>query len=231
MQEGIVDHNYEAAAVQWDMAEAVKVLYPSRYAAYTPEPYGSPECRFSPLLLEFGEIELQDWAVAASSSMLKLDAVSKTYIKSQHGKKLANVNSNGLFNYTTDHSTITINTSTSTTSTSSPSSDMKNIHGRLRLCSKSIVFEPHDSSRAIIKCPLDKLISMPILGIAPSEFTTQDDVYTILFSAHKHYVMKADYAVTPFTSIETPTEFRLLFLHSKPNTFLQWIQVGLCLFK
>ena len=120
---------------------------------------------------------------------------------------------------------------------------MKNIHGRLRLCSKSIIFEPQDTSRPIIKCPLDKLVSLPIPCSSPTQLNNNENntqvdstttnqsntdtanMTTILVSINKHYLMKADHVVSPFISIDTPTEFRFLFLYSKPNTFLQLLQV------
>ena len=176
-----------------ELSEALKVLYPSRYTtnhhtsnlihyhshgqssssshSLASGVSGGGTCtqRFSQLLLEHGECEVQDWAVVASSSVLEG------------------------YDETSSHCHVTrkdINSSSASTSTSAgkpkkrksrrrhlssssskskqddgrstkPCTRMKSVAGRLRLCTKSIVFEPNDVSRGILRYPMDKLVGAP----------------------------------------------------------------------
>jgi len=230
-----------SSSKEWDISKAVKVLYPSRQTAYNNQSdmngtIHTAESRFNPLLLEFGEIELQDWAVTASSSCIQGNMDRS---KSSKGKNTKTLFSSRDVNYDSETSS-----AAATIVNAASSSSMKNIQGRLRLCSKSIIFEPQDTSRAIIRCPLEKLVSLPIPtssqvnthhhSLEDTQTNTGDSDAAptcILISFNKYYLMKADHVVSPFISMDIPTEFRFLFLYSKPTTFLHLIQVRLvCVF-
>jgi len=161
------------------IANAIEVLYPSRYS----QPHhnlnldpirNNHKRRFSPLLLEHGERELQDWGVVASSSSSSR-TTSSVGSPSRSCRRLSS------------SSSMTSNNSNNSSGTGirmmgkhgpskrkkkkatkgppiepHPSISMKTIDGRLRLCSKSIVFEPDDVSRGIIRLPFEKMVCEPL---------------------------------------------------------------------
>lgn len=204
--------------------------------------------RFSQLLLEHGEKHLQDWAVVASSKA----SPSSTSQKSR------------------SRSHATSSSSTSPTATQwaqsrksksgqhhpkrpsvkiyekefAPSVNMGKIEGRLHLCSRSIVFEPLDATRGIVRCPFQRMEGTPreILeslseqqhntspskpnllhdsGPANRSATSEEETLVIEFHCSRHLVMKANNVIGPFDSIEVPVQFRFTFLHSHPDRFVE----------
>lgn len=167
-----------------------------------------PKSRFSELLLEYGEKDLnQDWAVCASSML----------ISSGNSDVCGGI---------------------------SCSSQMKQIEGRLRLCSQSIVFEPNQPSRGIIRASFktmtyiggenDNLNTAGVTwGIVDGVDTSSPHVKgnisgndiasrqgLAVIRCHRYVVMKANNTIGPFNNIQTPVEFRFRFLHSSPSQFL-----------
>ena len=115
-----------------------------------------------------------------------------------------------------------------------PSTHMAKIEGRLHLCSRSIVFEPNDASRGIVRCPFRKMDG------APREYPPMDhtaslgerfEAMCIEFRSHHHIVMKEHAAPAPFTAVPVPVEFRFTFLHSSPAPFVDLCQKLFALWK
>jgi factor associated with neutral sphingomyelinase activation len=119
---------------------------------------------------------------------------------------------------------------------------MKNIEGRLYLCTNSIVFEPNDQSRGIIRCPFSKMDNGP--PYSSSSTTTNNNSTTpsknigvttpvnsrnsyetigesIRLSCRRHMVMKEDNTIGPYRQVSIPCQFRFVFLHSSPTNFLE----------
>mmetsp|Transcript_3486 Transcript_3486/g.6720 ORF Transcript_3486/g.6720 Transcript_3486/m.6720 type:complete len:626 (-) Transcript_3486:776-2653(-) len=171
--------------------------------------------RFSELLLEHGEKDLhRDWAVYASSSLL--------------------LNLNG------------DNTNGGGGNIAAGSCQMKQIEGRLRICSQSIVFEPRQTSRGIIRAPFRHMTVCPFLGggntnmemgsggildgdgafnsnrtngFGNNNHHAQQDMAAIL-RCERHLVMKANNVIGPYEDVQSPVEFRFVFLHSSPTSMI-----------
>ena len=171
---------------------------------------GQERNRFSHLLLEYGERQLQDWAVIASSS-------SALYISNnnQHPQP-CHIHPPPANGASSSFSSPISYTLSSSTIMSSSSCTMRKMEGRLRLCSLSLVFEPNDWSRGIIRCPFKYMDGPPALS-------EENDTVLIKFS--RHFVMKTGNVIAPFDTIEQITVFRFSFLHSSPHLFLTNSQV------
>ena len=105
-----------------------------------------------------------------------------------------------------------------------PSVHLTKIEGRLHLCSQSIVFEPYDTARPIIRCPFSKM------DTPPKEYPNKTDdpallksyeAMTVEYTSSKHMIMKANNAIAPFDSIPVHTMFRFTFLHSSPTSLVE----------
>ena len=160
---------------------------------------GGKSSRFSELLLDHGEKDLhQDWAVCASSSTTLGGGAYKTN------------NNNGY------------------KSGISPSCQMKQIEGRLRICSQSIVFEPSQTSRGIIRAPFRYIsyLGGGMLDIASSSSSSQQQGSTkeVIIRCDRHVVMKMNNVIGPFHYQQTPVEFRFQFLHSSPSAMISLAQ-------
>jgi factor associated with neutral sphingomyelinase activation len=177
------------------MKKALSVLHPHRYLSQDDVSSSLSKQRFSPLLLEHGEQELQDWGVCASSHRVKKDfnfhpePVSSTAnIVSPTKKSHHNANSK---------------------KEKEPSAHMKSVEGRLRLCSKSLVFEPNDISRAIIRIPFEKMANPPKQdenAVQPSN--------TITFQSTRITVMMKNNIIAPYENIDRLVQYTFTFLHS-----------------
>jgi len=171
-----IDTSSSSSAV---IANAIQVLHPSRYSQPhhnlnldPPSIRNNHKRRFSPLLLEHGERELQDWGVVASSSSNKTSFPGDLSSSRSTRKRLGSSSSDSNFNNMGSTSARMMGKKGSskrkkkTTTKGSPveappSTTMKSVDGRLRLCSKSIVFEPDDMSRGIIRLPFNRMICEP----------------------------------------------------------------------
>jgi factor associated with neutral sphingomyelinase activation len=220
------------------MKEAVKALYPPKAGRWIemrgPGSGGNDRSRFSTLLLEHGERHLQDWAVIGYTSPIA-HRTSTTSLMASPLKK------NGETTWTA-HGSLTPSKSSRKPSSSSsiskqkkaaldkdtyPSVHLTKIEGRLHLCSQSIVFEPNDAARPIIRCPFDKM------DAPPKEYPNKTDdpallksyeAMTVEFESAKHWIMKANNAISPFEAIPVHTMFRFTFLHSSPTSLVDLCQ-------
>ncbi len=124
------------------------------------------------------------------------------------------------------------------------SSQMKQIEGRLRICSQSIVFEPHQISRGIIRAPFKTMTYLGggnknrnstdmtggnVDGVSASASHNKSNILgngnnswqgLVVIRCERHVVMKSGNAIGPFDHIQTPVEFSFRFLHSSPSQFL-----------
>lgn len=173
--------------------DAVSVLYPPvavRHvvAGSSVRANNSSAGRFSPLQLEHGEKHLQDWAVQAYSVPVS------TKQKNSRKQKSKSKNEIDLDKY--------------------PTMNMNKIAGRLHLCSRSVVFEPADASRAgTIRCTFAKMNSPP----EQNPIVTSGDV---VFVASAHAVHKANGQAGPVLPVPSTAKFRFSFLHSSPAVFV-----------
>jgi factor associated with neutral sphingomyelinase activation len=101
-----------------------------------------------------------------------------------------------------------------------PSVHMARIEGRLHLCSRSLVFEPNESSRGIVRFPFKRMKDSP--REYPSD--TGFEAMCVEFSCKRHAVMKANNVVGPFESVPLPVRCRFTFLHSSPTSFVELCQ-------
>jgi hypothetical protein len=208
------------------MKEAAQALYPhKRWDAK-----GQTRTRFSSLLLEHTEKHIQDWAVIAYSSPSKAapptPRKSATTQWSQQQQQMKN-------------SSTTTSTSTSSpqnqkkkkrhkktsinplsTKESHPTVHMTKWEGRLHLCSKSLVFEPNDASRGIVRCPFSRMAGPPTEYPSNNDPSIQQtgsfDPTCVEYESSRHFVMKANHSIGPFDVVPVTTTFRLTFLHSSP---------------
>mmetsp|Transcript_4395 Transcript_4395/g.12138 ORF Transcript_4395/g.12138 Transcript_4395/m.12138 type:complete len:1379 (-) Transcript_4395:1280-5416(-) len=96
-----------------------------------------------------------------------------------------------------------------------PTVHMTKIAGRLYLCSRSLVFEPDDVSRAVIRCPWSRTQGLT---------SVESDEWSIQLYTNRHIAMKVNNILGPFESIHIPTKFRFTFLHSKPQAMMDLAQ-------
>lgn len=237
------------------MKEAAQVLYPQKRAIAESGGGSSrgARSRFSTLLLEHGEKLIQDWAVIAysnptnangsansssSSSPLLLHSPRKsknshqgsTWASQQTPSK--NKKSSTRRNkVAAANSAVGKHAATSHVSKEShPTVFMTKWEGRLHLCSKSLIVEPNDFSRGIIRIPFSRMPEGP-----PKEYpsekanantttTGQYEPMCVEFMSTRHWVMRENGSIGPFESVAVSTTFRLTFLHSSPSTLVQLCQ-------
>jgi factor associated with neutral sphingomyelinase activation len=198
------------------MKEAAQVLQPQR---------ANNTKRFSSLLLEYGEEPVQDWAVIAYSSPLGNDrglpnatkgssALNETtwaQNPQQQSQKHKLSSSNRKKKKPKQYDKDTY-----------PSVYMVKTEGRLYLCSQSLVFEPLDVARGIVRIPFAKLIGG--VDLFPPQGENDFDPMCLEFTSSKHLTMKTNNQVSPFTPVNCKTKFRLTFLHSSPKPCLSLCQ-------
>lgn len=104
---------------------------------------------------------------------------------------------------------------------------MNQTEGRLRLCSRSIVFEPRHSSKGIIRIPFRYVAGCPSLvqGVSSGMDGRDSSGMFLTFSSSRHFVMKANNAIGPYEQIQSPTDFRFDFLHSSPSNVASLIKI------
>jgi factor associated with neutral sphingomyelinase activation len=232
-----------AAATTARMKEAVSCLHPRRSRNSVVK--GQERNRFNHLLLEYGERHLHDWAVVASSAL-----GSASSMNGQHNKS-ALLGAGAAFSSLTPtpkpqtHSQPP-SPKQSSVLNSPPSTCMGRIEGRLRLCSNSVVFEPDDWTRGIIRLPFNRMEGLPTLMVAhtnpfkgnkvtfkdndtnnitssnpfKSPSSTSPD-QTVVIKSSRHLVMKTKNVIAPFDNLDFCTVFRFTFLHSSPQKFLE----------
>lgn len=87
-------------------------------------------------------------------------------------------------------------------------------------CTGSIVLEPNDTSRGMIRCPFAKLtgppVEQPTSGGTDATFTA----VCIALVARRHVVIKANNVIGAYQTVSAPCRFQFTFLHSSPTAFL-----------
>lgn len=130
----------------------------------------------------------------------------------------------------------------------SDSCQMKQIEGRLRICSQSIVFEPRQINRGIIRIPFRHMTHLGggnntgngldnnIMIGRGNNFDAGDTTSSRKSSLHgnnnnrqnavvtirceRHVVMKANNVIGPYQCIQLPVEFSVRFLHSSSSPMM-----------
>ena len=95
------------------------------------------------------------------------------------------------------------------------------LDGRLRLCSKSLVFEPTDANLPIMRFSFERMPKCPVRGSGG---------ISIEFECSRYFTMKARNVIAPFESVVCNTDtmsFQFIFLHSSPDYFLEIVDVSL----
>ena len=110
-----------------------------------------------------------------------------------------------------------------------PSVHMTKIEGRLHLCSQSIVFEPIDSTRPIVRIPFAKMDSQPkeypsSTDLSAATSTGSFEPMCVEFHSSRHIAMKEKNIIGPFTVVSVATLFRFTFLHSSPSSLVDLCQ-------
>lgn len=248
----------------------LKVLHPKRYASFHEnlnDSKNKKQQRFSTLLLDHGEQELQDWGVVASSSRVRESSSSGSQsFNAFDDEKNISLSSSSSNTNTMDIGTSSAlySSSSSATATSTkrnknklsdshshsdpayskarkerePGTNMKSIQGRLHLCSKSIIFEPHDISRGIIRMPFDKMTISPTTNTngnansarsenitansAENESNRSTSTYrTIHLETKRCLIMKKNNIIAPYETIDKRVCFSFTFQHSTAEPFQQ----------
>lgn len=184
--------------------------------ALYPKKSGETAARFSQLLLEHGEKHLQDWAVLAFSSVVD-EADDLTPDSPRRSDKIQWAQSPSVVKTKParrhkDRVHPLIDKETV------PSGHLRRIEGRLHLCSRSLVFEPNDPQRGIIRCTFARMTAAPVDSIADESYESM----CVEFTCSRHAVMKAhNNLIGPFELIPLRVAFRFTFLHSPPQPFLE----------
>ncbi|KAG7359797.1 Beige/BEACH domain containing protein [Nitzschia inconspicua] len=224
------------------MKDAVKALYPPKAARYFEmrgsSVNGTDRTRFSTLLLEHGEKHLQDWAVIAYTQPVINPTSSSPGLTSPRSKKTTQTtwaaqiasptkSSRKLSSSLSAQASLLRQQKMALDKETYPSVHMTKIEGRLHLCSQSVVFEPNDVARPILRCPFNKM------DAPPKEYPNKTDdpallksyeAMTVEFESSKHVIMKANNAISPFEAVPIHTLFRFTFLHSSPTSLVELCQ-------
>ena len=252
-------NNHKAVSIK----QAAQVLYPQKRSTVVSGSHGvgggnsrTARSRFSTLLLEHGEKHVQDWAVMAysqplvspnpyhyspsSSSSPSSHATPRTFKPSQgttwaaHASPVTPKKSKRRYHKVaaTPHSG-NPHATTGSTKETHPTAHMTKWEGRLHLCSKSLVLEPNDFSRGIVRIPFSRmpegppqeypnkseLMQMTVTGQSFSDLTMG-----VEFQSTRHWVMRENGSIGPYESVPIVCQFRLTFLHSSPSTLVELCQ-------
>ena len=209
-----------------DRHKAVQDVIQRCLAPPAPLTASTADRRFSTLLLEHGETDMhQDWAVVAYSTPVKLthssSGISSSSSTSPSSAAAATSTIQWAQKKQTTHSPPRRTLHKSSTpppvvidKEQYPTMRWNNIHGRLHLCSRSLVLEPTDASRPIVRIPLAKLDGLPVVSAA----NAVECVATV------HVTMRAHNVIGPYTTVPHATRFCWQFLHSPPTEFRQACQ-------
>jgi factor associated with neutral sphingomyelinase activation len=206
---------FRSDAGKGTVQDVVKALYPKNK--------GEPDrARFSQLILEHGEKVLQDWAVAAYSFPEVYDLSSpclpqqKKGVQWEQSPRKAHGQKSRRNSSQSSH--FVQNGNASVDKDLYPTLNMTKTEGRLHLCSGSIIFEPTDTSRAIVRC------SFQFMTEAPKEYPVDHSFAAMCIdcSVSKHVVIWQSHQA--FESVPVPARFQFTFLHSTPTMFVALCQ-------
>lgn len=98
-----------------------------------------------------------------------------------------------------------------------PSCHLSRLEGRLHLCSKSLVIEPHDPTKPLWRCPFARM------SVPPKEdpLLRQEGFESVAaeFVVSRHFAIPPG-GTAPFDVIHIPTRFVVTFLHSSPSALV-----------
>lgn len=201
--------------------ELVKHLYPRSYHTNRQTESGHRN-RFSQLLLEHGEKTLQDWAVVAFSNPLENTPSSTTKVAGGggSGNQIQWEQAQTRKGPRQDSLAKKKNSPTLKNKDVYPSAHMSKIEGRLHLCTGSLVFEPNETSRGIVRCPFSRMDTAPKEHPVESGF----EAMCVEFRAKRHFVMKVNNVIGAYQNVSAPCRFQFTFLHSSPSAFVDLCQ-------
>jgi hypothetical protein len=195
--------------------------------------------RFSSLLLDHGETILQDWGVAISSQALLLQEKSSGHKNTNDmGTKSAKASNTTQAKWNKSARTkLSSSKRVSPTHHLSSMTELSRMQGRLHLCTQSLVFEPLDTLRPILRFPFAKMIHPPKEtsgeDAAPSRSVPSSlgDSYeiplTVIFEVTRYISIKENNVIGPFETVDSPTKVTVTFLHSSPkDVFVELCQVS-----
>lgn len=197
------------------MAKAVKYMVP-------PQP--ATNARFSLLLLEFGEILLQDWAVVVTMSDSDGDSGSNGASANSKSAPASQISARSNARSSKPPSASQRRNQSQRTKTN------LSLQGRLHLCTKSLVFEPDEPLRAILRFPFNKMDASPQeLGDTSPTASSLGDSYEFPLSVHfvsnRYWEMKENNKIGPY-EMNYSSHVQITFLHSSPPTFVQLCKVS-----
>eukprot|EP00547_Thalassionema_nitzschioides_P013532 CAMPEP_0194248144 /NCGR_PEP_ID=MMETSP0158-20130606/17690_1 /TAXON_ID=33649 /ORGANISM="Thalassionema nitzschioides, Strain L26-B" /LENGTH=1284 /DNA_ID=CAMNT_0038984355 /DNA_START=239 /DNA_END=4090 /DNA_ORIENTATION=+ len=166
--------------------------------------------RFSSLLLEYGELIVQDWAVALSSVPLLKQSATRQSVRNstKHKQQPSRRKKSKSFQQQQKEKT----------------TSLQMMQGRLHLCTQSLVFEPLDVMRPILRFPFAKMPLLPHEVTSPSSTNNDNDdesyeiPLTIRFESMRHVRIKENNVIGPFEIVDVSEKYTLTFLHSSPQT-------------
>jgi factor associated with neutral sphingomyelinase activation len=228
---GPSNNDWNSSVKHLSIKDSIKLLYP-RTTHFDRHLETNGSTRFSQLLLEHGERPLQDWAVIAYSS----PSTDPQHNVSGGGAAHHEVGShssrsirNNSIQWSQSPQKVSANSSKSLSSSkrksstaqivdkdSFPTAHMSKIEGRLHLCTGSVVFEPMDPSRGIIRVPFSKMNTPPIEHPSEAGFESM----CIELISRRYIVMKVNNTIGPYLTVLFPCRFRFTFLHSTPSSFV-----------
>ena len=217
------------------MKDAVQVLYPQKRSIVLSASGTGTRSRFSSLLLEHGEKHVQDWAVIAYSCPVKTSTSSSTASSTPRSSQptqgttwLAQAPSAlSPKSIKRRNNKVAANHPQTTTKESHPTVHMTKWEARLHLCSKSILLEPNDFSRGIVRIPFSRMPEPPTEYPNKSELSQMSltgqsfSDFGVEFRSTRHWVMRENGSIGPYESVPVSTQFRLTFLHSSPSTLIE----------
>jgi hypothetical protein len=201
----------------------------SRAVKFMIPPQPAKNSRFSSLLLEYGEIILQDWAV-----VLTLTDVTPSSVTFKNNRKMSKSLLSTTTKWNQSGSQQTKNTAHSSRTTppttkTSPATTSLQLQGRLHLCTKSLVLEPDETLRPIWRFPFAKMEEPPKEIGTNATTSSLADSYevpmTIQFNCNKYWAVKENNAIGPYQLNES-AHVQITFLHSSPPTLLQLCKVS-----
>ncbi|KAL7539356.1 hypothetical protein ACHAWF_006383 [Thalassiosira exigua] len=241
------------------MKEAIQALYPPRPAASRRRVRrsGSSSSRVGGGGASFHEGSLHQYggpdAAGAATGSASLSRSSSSYGSSSSSRK-----SKGRFSeLLLEHGERELFLDYAATASSSPlsqigedvggSCQMGQIEGRLRVCSQSIVFEPRQASRGIVRIPFRHMTACPFLGGGSADPSATypgaggvnldvdgafnggaqaigqshaPEAMAVIIRCERHVVMKANNTIGPYHYAQSPVEFRFQFRFSSPAYML-----------
>lgn len=204
-----------ASSVSSPSAEEEPLLSVAQAVKFLKPPQPATNVRFSLLLLEFGEMLLQDWAVVLSTTNVEVVAAAESL-------STKNKNKSGQQQRTKTKQQ-------RAAAAHQPSNISTRLQGRLHLCTKSLVFEPDEPMRPIWRFPFSRMEAPPKEVDASTGSSSLGDSYEIPLAIHflakRYFTMKENNTIGPYETRHS-SQVQITFLHSSPPTLVKLCHVS-----